>query len=463
MTERVHAALHDALALMRAPRGPRPSPHDRLPDGMSLLLRLVAGEEEASALGRAATSESTQTLREAAIFYIQQVCFAPGSTSYRVLGVEPDASDERIREHYRWLARWLHPDRNPDPWEVVFAERVGQAWQELRTPERRQRYVATQEDIDDWDVVVSAQPVHRAAPAQPREIASAQAITARDLRWVPSAIVASLAASALLLVVVFYASRPRPVPAPSVASYSAEPATPPSDLPARAPVPVPAALPAPLAVAQVPVDAPPAIAMSAPPPAPVAAPPQAVPEPARVPAPRMESKPPEKVVVAAVEAARPRLPKVAPTAVPAAVAARATPAGAALSTAEAPAPVVATMDAGEANQLLGNFSRAYKEGDLQGMRALFADDARGPRGGLDSILSDYDRVFSDTRKRSLDVRNVNVFQSGDTYTIVASFEATVTSERSGRARRSHGDLRIDLRRQGRQWQIYRMQHDEDPG
>ena len=132
-----------------------------------------------------------------------------------------------------------------------------------------------------------------------------------------------------------------------------------------------------------------------------------------------------------------------------------------IATATTPASV--EVGARDANRLLGHLSRAYQEGDLQGMRALFAADAQGPRGGLDSILADYNRVFSDSRQRSLAVRDVNWFLSGDTFTIIASFEATVTKGRAGRPRRSHGDLRLDLRRDGEKWQIYRMRHDENPG
>jgi hypothetical protein len=163
MTEPACAALHEALALLSAPRRPRPSAEQRLPEGMSLLLRLAAGEEEASQAAKAESGEPVETVREAAIFYLQQVCFASGGSSYRVLGVDPDAGEERIREHYRWLARWLHPDRNPDEWEVVFSERVGQAWQDLRTAERRQRYDSSLLSHDDWSAVVAAPPVHREA------------------------------------------------------------------------------------------------------------------------------------------------------------------------------------------------------------------------------------------------------------------------------------------------------------
>ena len=102
-------ALRQALELVRAPRGARPGPDELLPDGMLMLLRIVAGEGKALELARESTGETVEVLREAAAFYIQQVMFATDSHSYRVLGVDVDSADDRIREHYRWLATMASP------------------------------------------------------------------------------------------------------------------------------------------------------------------------------------------------------------------------------------------------------------------------------------------------------------------------------------------------------------------
>ena len=37
--------------------------------------------------------------------------------------------------------KWLHPDRNQDGWEAVYADRVNVAWQDLKTPDRRAEYM----------------------------------------------------------------------------------------------------------------------------------------------------------------------------------------------------------------------------------------------------------------------------------------------------------------------------------
>jgi hypothetical protein len=478
MIHRASVALHEAVALLRAPRGRRPSPEERLPEGMSLLLRLVCGEEDALSTAQTATRETPETLREAAIFYIQQVCFAPGSSSYRVLGVDPDASDEKIREHYRWLARWLHPDRNPDPWEVVFAERVGQAWQQLRTAERRQRHDAVVVDsTDDWSSVVAAAPIPRpvaAAPAAPAtpEAVGTKAPPPRGYRWLPAAAIAGLGATALGVVVLNFTAKPSlssqtgpsALATESPAASDVTPTRRPEILaqaPAVAPMETaavpeanPVAPPPLMAATELPIVSAPA--SPTPVPMPVSTPPA-------IPVARTRPSPPPRVV--AIEArAEPVEAAHRDTQSRVDISPETTPAPAAAALAEvarqSASPTVGIRDA---NRLLGHFSRAFEAGDLQGMRELFAADARGPRGGLDSIIADYGQVFSDSRQRSLSVRDVNWFLLGDTFTIIASFEATVTKGRTGRSRRSHGDLRLDLRREGEKWRIYRMQHDENPG
>jgi len=66
------------LALLRAPRGPRPGPEHRLPPGIPWLLRIVSGDEEALVAAQLELKESAQTLRDASSFYLQQVLFAQG-------------------------------------------------------------------------------------------------------------------------------------------------------------------------------------------------------------------------------------------------------------------------------------------------------------------------------------------------------------------------------------------------
>jgi len=60
---------------------------------------------------------------------------------YARLGVRPSASHDEIRAAYREKARATHPDRNPDdPQAAERFQRVKEAYQVLRDPERRARY-----------------------------------------------------------------------------------------------------------------------------------------------------------------------------------------------------------------------------------------------------------------------------------------------------------------------------------
>ena len=111
-----------------------------LPDDVALLIRIAAGESAAIENAAESAGEPADVLVEASVFFLQQILFAPGADSYRVLGVAADAPQDQLRENYRWLMKWLHPDRNQDGWETVYADRVNIAWQDLKTIQRRAEY-----------------------------------------------------------------------------------------------------------------------------------------------------------------------------------------------------------------------------------------------------------------------------------------------------------------------------------
>ena len=524
MKTRAGSALHHALALLRSPRSARPGADDRLPNDMLLLFRIVAGEEQALSLAQEITRESPEALREAASFYIQQVMFAGDSNSYRVLGVDPDVTDERLREHYRWLARWLHPDRNPDKWEAVYAERVNQAWQDVRTPERRQSYDESRNEsaVRDDEPKAPVANLRRTAYLEPSS-------PGLNLRWLPTAIFSGLGVSAILIVSLFYVLRwaepesndpssspPDPASVADVALAPVSPAMVPEIQPAQdlsaaaisaddqvggeiptavdenslarsvatisaasadtsaasnSPAlavdqPLSAARVSPLAeTGPVLAEAPRPVKPSSPLLSATAQKPVREPRgTAHTQTTSAEGSEAAKPRLASTRSARsePRVENVAKTqpAVP-------EPAQSVASSKVVATPVSdlsrAPISEREANRLLGHFSKAYADGSLPGMRAIFTSDIRGPRGGLDTILAEYDKLFSGSQERTLAVRDVSVFADGATLTIIASYQATVTTGRSRRPRRTHGDLRLDLRREDEQWRIYRLQHDERPG
>jgi curved DNA-binding protein CbpA len=108
---------------------------------MGLLLTVAAGDDparEAAAVAR--LGRPLEVLREAATFFIEQILFAPGGDSYRVLGASPAASTGELRHNMALLMRWLHPDVARAGERAVFAQRIAAAWNTLKTPERRAAY-----------------------------------------------------------------------------------------------------------------------------------------------------------------------------------------------------------------------------------------------------------------------------------------------------------------------------------
>lgn len=133
--------LETALALQRAP-GERFRLRERpLPAGLVHALEIAAGSPQALQSVAAELGQPEQEVLEATRFYLEQVLFAaPDADAYRVLGLAPDAPQETVRMHHRWLQRWLHPDRAVAGDATVFATRVNQAFAQLRTPELRHGY-----------------------------------------------------------------------------------------------------------------------------------------------------------------------------------------------------------------------------------------------------------------------------------------------------------------------------------
>ncbi len=120
-----------ALDLARMPTLARTSVAPPVPPNVMELMRIAAVSPEACQAAVAKTREPKRVVIEAARFYLQQVLFRPDADCYRILGVEPTTSRATARDHMRWLMEWLHPDRNNNSWDAVYAERVLKAWREV--------------------------------------------------------------------------------------------------------------------------------------------------------------------------------------------------------------------------------------------------------------------------------------------------------------------------------------------
>jgi hypothetical protein len=126
-----HHVIELALDLARMPALARSPVLSPLPPNIIELMRIAAASPEACELAAAKTGEPTPVVIEAARFYLQHILFRQEADCYRILGIEPNDSRATARSHMRWLLQWLHPDRNHNSWDAVYAERVLKAWREV--------------------------------------------------------------------------------------------------------------------------------------------------------------------------------------------------------------------------------------------------------------------------------------------------------------------------------------------
>jgi len=133
-------ALRLAIDLIHFPAQVRTLRSAPLPDDVLKVLRIAAGDEEATRAGAASSARSQQAVREAAAFFVEQILLYPGADSYRVLAAKPDASYAELRRNMAILLRWLHPDRDRCGERTIFAARVTRAWDDVKTDERRAAY-----------------------------------------------------------------------------------------------------------------------------------------------------------------------------------------------------------------------------------------------------------------------------------------------------------------------------------
>ena len=133
-------ALRIALDLMHVPTRVRHVRAAPLPEGVPFLLRIAAGDPEAECEALRLVDRPAADIRDAAAFFVEQILFAPGADSYRILGASPDASAVELRRNMALLMRWLHPDSDANENRSVFVGRVTDAWDNVKTAERRAAY-----------------------------------------------------------------------------------------------------------------------------------------------------------------------------------------------------------------------------------------------------------------------------------------------------------------------------------
>jgi len=108
-----------------------------LPAGVDVILLFALKHQGAD------DSHTDKTeLYVASMFFIEYVLLAKESSHYRILGLDPSATEEAIKHNHRLLIRLFHPDRvgNDDLLRLDFAARINAAYNTLSHPDAKRAY-----------------------------------------------------------------------------------------------------------------------------------------------------------------------------------------------------------------------------------------------------------------------------------------------------------------------------------
>lgn len=412
-----------------------------LPAPLTPLLRLLAPRREDDALLTACAAHCGTTrdrLVEAARFFVEQVCLAENRDYYRIMGLQPRATDALIKEHYRLLMRAFHPDRSgvSDAWADRFAERVNRAYRVLRRPETRARYDRERADRptadDAWGDFVSRPPTGRPPrPAAPRPFRPLPDTISMARRRIPRPALRTLGGVALIGLAgagIFLAETSRrSVWESAVSSVPIEPPEPRITATAMFGRPPSVdeldASPREEPTAEQPLAATPDRVVEAPAPA------RASSEPVRPPT---ESR---RTVLPADPQPRSPPPTVArpPAEQPAVV----TP---------APPPVPKVLSSSEILAIVQQFKTSYEKGDITVFMSLFAADARSSAGtGAGLIRRQHQVLFATTRSRSMELEGLRLRVEPDgKRTVSARYRIQLRGLTNRTIRTSNGTLQLGI-------------------
>ena len=139
-------ALVIALGMITCPHVTRRARHSPLPKGVTFLLEVAAEETDALREASVLTGQTEAHLRKAAGFFVEQMLLCQPVDHYRILGCSCDSTNADLRRHMALIMRWLHPDVISSGASAyrfdkgLYAARVTEAWEALKTNERRAAY-----------------------------------------------------------------------------------------------------------------------------------------------------------------------------------------------------------------------------------------------------------------------------------------------------------------------------------
>ena len=480
-----------ALAFNRAPASHADLLHGiaPLPESLGVLLRLASGASPADVSPAIVPLASPNDLRIAALFFIEQVLLRHDANYFRMLGLNPGASLEQIKEHHRLLMRLFHPDRENQlgdagsEWKETHATRVNLAYNALRDADSRSRYLAGLR-------VQPARPAVNAATMNtmvaPRVAARRMAATPDSFwtihleplfkRYLPQWVLGGTALLALLLIGMVHLGNPPIEVADSTqdgselkSNHPVKPAIPAEVLPLPLPVIEEAKNQASnldAAIARfenrdkdVVTVASKTVSVTASSPLPES-------KQIRMQAPQIPPKPivwvsgnaqrtpnfPADHVVAPTQAERQSvaqvMAEVKPVQAPpiAVQVAAKTP----VQMAQAPLPVAEpTPVQWNPDTLLGQLTEAYEHGDTQELMGMFDEVARTEVGGRVETQRNYEALFRSTDLRDLRLDNMTWSGDGDVLRGQGKYRLTLMRRGEPVLKTQSGTLRIELTRRGR--------------
>jgi len=135
-------AVHEAVRAFVERRGAWTLAAGPLPSNVLDVLKLAARAGDKLDQWSLDLNIPPQRLAEIAGSFIENVLITPEASYYRVLGLEPDASEARITVHYNWLMQWLRVGHHAPELRAELAVRIKTAYRELSDASRRAAYDA---------------------------------------------------------------------------------------------------------------------------------------------------------------------------------------------------------------------------------------------------------------------------------------------------------------------------------
>lgn len=99
------------------------------------VIKVVAGDDAALEAFPTSIAAKPDLARQIASLYILKVLFNDRNNDHRLLGLNPGVDGHSVKDHKRWLLKWLHPDRNANKWEQAYFKTVSDAAKRLERAE----------------------------------------------------------------------------------------------------------------------------------------------------------------------------------------------------------------------------------------------------------------------------------------------------------------------------------------